>query len=276
MTTRLLALDLDGTLLRPDGGIDPRDLAAIRRARAAGVVVTIATGRLVAGALPTARELNVEVPLICADGAVVVCGRTGARLESVGIDLGVAERAMHTHAAHGLAPFVLMHDEIHCDETGREHYDFVRVWTAQVTVHPRLADATAWRRPDEVAMAVAIGAQARVAAAQVALDREHAEHIESVVFALRNPRQDWALLSRPRGASKGLALERLAARLGVAREHVAAVGDWFNDVSMLTWAGRSFAMGHAPPGVRAAATDTLEATAQTGGGVAEAVERWLG
>ena len=58
----------------------------------------------------------------------------------------------------------------------------------------------------------------------------------------------------------------------MAREDVAAIGDWWNDVSMLTWAGRSFAMAHAPEGVRAAATDTLQQRT----GVAEAVERWLG
>ena len=53
-------------------------------------------------------------------------------------------------------------------------------------------------------------------------------------------------------------------------------GDWFNDVPMFAWAGRSFAMGQSPHGVRSCATDVLEATSATGGGVAEAIDRWLG
>src|SRR5690606_38875408 len=77
--------------------------------------------------------------------------------------------------------------------------------------------------------------------------------------------------AEPRG--KGATLAALAASLGIARANVAAIGDWYNDISMLAWAGRSFAMGQAPGPVRAAATDVLEAA--WGGGVAEAIARWL-
>lgn len=276
---RLLALDMDGTLLRPGGGVDPRDVAAIRRARDAGVTVTIATGRVSTGTLPTARELGLKAPLVCADGALMVCPRTGTRLEHTPIALDVAEASVRTLCAHDLAPFVITHDAIHGDESGREHAGWITVWTEDLTLHPCLPDASAWRRPGEITMAVGVGPRERVEAAREILSREHGSALEAVHFgvslAQARGRDLCALLCRPRGVSKGAALARLAARLGVAREQVAAVGDWYNDISMFEWAGRSFAMGQSPTAVRAVATDVLEATHVTGGGIAEAIERWL-
>jgi hydroxymethylpyrimidine pyrophosphatase-like HAD family hydrolase len=173
----MIALDLDGTLVRADGSVDPRDAAALRAARRAGVVVVIATGRLVAGALSVARALPIDGPLLCADGRLAACARTGASIDLAA--LGLTEGA------------------------------------------------------------------------------------------------PWAMGLDPR-CSKGRALAWAAARAGIPRERVAAVGDWLNDISMLAWAGRSFAMGGVLEEVRAAATDTLTAGSGTGGGVAEAIERWLG
>ena len=70
-------------------------------------------------------------------------------------------------------------------------------------------------------------------------------------------------------------LARLAARLNIHRDQVAAVGDWFNDVGMFRYAGRSFAMGQAPEVIHREATDRLLATSATGGGIAEAISALL-
>jgi hydroxymethylpyrimidine pyrophosphatase-like HAD family hydrolase len=78
----------------------------------------------------------------------------------------------------------------------------------------------------------------------------------------------WAVRAQAPACSKGVALASLASRLGVAREDVAAVGDWWNDLPMLAWAGRSFAMAHAPAGVCEAAGDVVSS-------VAAAIGLWL-
>jgi Cof subfamily protein (haloacid dehalogenase superfamily) len=275
MSPRLLALDLDGTLLRTDGAIDPRDAAAIRRALDAGVTVTIATGRVSTGALPVARALGLEAPLVCADGGVLVCSRSGERLEQQAIALEIAHAAVGTLDAHALAPFVLTHDAVHGDESGRAYHPFLSIWTTELTVHPRLTEAQGWRREGEIAFTVGVGEREQVEAALAALDREHAAHLSCTSFRALRAEERWAVLARPRGCSKGAALARLAARLGVAREDAAVVGDWFNDLSMFEWAGRSFAMGRSPEAVRASATDTLDAEAGCGGGAAEAIAKWL-
>jgi hydroxymethylpyrimidine pyrophosphatase-like HAD family hydrolase len=212
---------------------------------------------------------------VCADGSVLVCARTGALLEQTPIPLVVATAATRTLCDHALAPFVLTHDTVHCEDSGRAHASWVSVWSLEMTVHARLLDAPAWQERESVAFAVGIGARDRAEAACAALDRDHGAHVEVASFRVSRPGEHWAVLARPRGASKGAALAKLAEKLGVAREHAAVVGDWYNDVSMFRWAGRSFAMGQAPAAVQAVASETLVATSTTGGGVAEAVERWL-
>jgi hypothetical protein len=83
----------------------------------------------------------------------------------------------------------------------------------------------------------------------------------------------WAMVARAAGATKGSALQWIAAHHGINVREVVAVGDWLNDVPMFRVAGRSFAMAHATDEVKAAATEHLRADVTTGGGIAEAAER---
>jgi hydroxymethylpyrimidine pyrophosphatase-like HAD family hydrolase len=98
----------------------------------------------------------------------------------------------------------------------------------------------------------------------------HAEALDTVYFSLAG-QSAWAVRSLPRGCDKGDMLARLAHSLQVPAAQVVAIGDWFNDIAMFRYAGRSFAMGHAPDLVREAASDVLSATSVRGGGVAEAI-----
>ena len=81
---KLLALDLDGTLLNSRGEISNKNLEAIEQAEASGVLVTIATGRRFRDALPVARQINLNAPLICHNGALIKYVDT---LENVAVSL---------------------------------------------------------------------------------------------------------------------------------------------------------------------------------------------
>lgn len=270
---RLLALDLDGTLVRADGLVDERDARSIRAAVAAGVTVTIATGRLGGGALPTARALGLDVPVICADGGAVVCAKSGAVLERTPIACEVVESAVLVLRAHRIACFAFAAFEVHGEADGHEHAALLRAFSPEVQLHARLADAPDVRGGGALAL-LGIAERSRIEGAAASLDERLGSNVDVAAFALGRDGR-WALRLTPRAATKGHALARLAARLGVARDRVAAVGDHYNDLSMFAWAGQSFAMGQSPDDVRAAASVTLEATAWTGGGVAEAIRRWL-
>ena len=81
MVYRLLALDLDGTLLRHDKTVDPRDIAAIRALREDGVAITIVTGRMHSGSVEAARACGIEGLIACVEGShlVEVAGETRSR-----------------------------------------------------------------------------------------------------------------------------------------------------------------------------------------------------
>lgn len=266
----LLALDMDGTLLRDDKTIGDEDRAAIRAAAADGIAVTLATGRLTSGSLPTARELGLSTPLVCADGGLLVDPMTGAALERRAIATEHAAVAIDALAAHDLIPYVFLEDSIHCGEAGVQHRAIVEVWSRDLVVHPSLPEAAAWRRPDTVALTVGIGARSAVERASQRLREHHADTLDTVHFGM-NGLTLWAVRSLPRGCDKGDMLVRLATRLGIPMARVAVVGDWFNDLGMFKLAGRSFAMAQAPDVVKQAATDVLRSSSATGGGIAEAI-----
>ena len=97
-------------------------------------------------------------------------------------------------------------------------------------------------------------------------------------FAIRRTAHwgTWAIIVRAAGGTKGTALRWIAERERVALKDTVCVGDWINDVPMFELAGRSFAMGHAPPDVKARATDVLAETVEQGGGVATAIAEAFG
>ena len=270
MAYRLLALDLDGTLLRSDQQVDDRDIAAISRLQAAGVTVTIATGRLHSGSVAAARACSIEGPIACVEGSHIVELSTGRTLlhHAMAVDLAATVRAACNR--HGLTVFVFDAQGIHHEHAGAPYAPYIRTWSPNLRV---VEEAVAWQT--EPLAAVAVGDEAAVAAAHASL-RDHAGRLFLVSFAISQVPGKHALMVRAAGASKGTALAELCRRAGCTLAEAVVVGDWVNDVPMFEVAGRSFAMGTAPDVVRAKATDVLSCTALAGGGIAEAIRRSWG
>jgi len=271
----LLAVDLDGTLLRDDKTVSPEDEAAIREAAGHGVAVTIATGRLKTGALPTARWLGLATPIVCADGGLLVDPMSGETLERHCISLASARRGVDALVSHHLAPFVFSADAIHCGRDGEPHRRMVETWSSDFVIHESLSDSHAWQHPDGVSVTVGIGRRADVERASRHLQEHHQIDLDTVHFGMGAAEPPhaltWAVRSLPRGCDKANMLRRLAERAGLPTTRIAVVGDWLNDLGMFRYAGRSFAMGQAPTVVKQAATDVLSSTSRAGGGIAEAL-----
>lgn len=266
----LLAIDMDGTLLKDDKTIAEEDAAAIRDASRHGILVTLATGRLTAGVMPTARELGLTAPLVCADGAVLLDPSSGDTLLRRSIAAERASRAVREIMDHDLVPYVFLADTIHCESSGEQHRAMVETWSREVVVHASLPAASAWQMDGSVSMAIGVGTEKAVVRAYEHLTEAHVDHLDTVYFKMAGT-PEWAVRSLPSGCDKGEMLARLAERLHLPAARVVAVGDWLNDLGMFKYAGRSFAMGHAPDVVRSAATDVLRATSARGGGIAEAI-----
>ncbi len=269
---RLLAVDIDGTLLRRDGSIDGRDRAAISRARAAGVGVTLCTGRIWSGTAALARTLGIDLEVVCADGSSVMCARRSVEVEAHALTVTELDDLLGQCAAvPGLAPFLLSNHEVRHDLRGAAHLPYVRGWSSELRALPEVL-AT-----EDVLMGVALGDRDLIDVAADFMTARHGDRLQVIKFpSRRGAGPTWAMLLRRAGQTKGSAVVALGARLGHTPAQLAAVGDWWNDLTMLRAVGRSFAMGQAPAEVVAAAHERLSATDETGGGVAEAIARILG
>lgn len=273
MPYRLLAVDLDGTLLRDDKRVDDRDIAAIHELRRAGVAVTIVTGRLHSGSLEAAKATGIEGLIACVEGSHLVDVASSRTHKHHGMSARTTALLRESFGANDLASFIFEHDGIHHDERGEPFANYVRTWSPRMRVVEEALDERVWAN-DPLA-AVAIGDEHQVAAAHANL-RAHADHIFSVSFPVYACPGKHAVLVRAAGSNKGTALAELCAELGCTVADAVVVGDWVNDVPMFEVAGRSFAMGGTPEHVRVKATDTLESPTGGGGGIAEAIRRAWG
>jgi hypothetical protein len=276
MTYKLLALDLDGTLLRHDGSLHERDRSAIDRLQEAGVAVSIVTGRLYSGSCDAARKARIEGPIACVDGSHIVDARDDTEHLHASLSGNHAIVLRRVLERQGMASFVFAHDSIVHDEAGMPWSSYVRTWSPKVTVVERVTSHPFWEHERGLLAVVAIGPKDHVHAAAGELADELGSSAFVIQFAVHHGVDMHAMVVRAAGPTKGTAITWLAEYYGCTVGEVVAVGDWLNDVPMFQVAGRSFVMGSAPSAVKRAATDELDAYGADEAGVAEAIERVWG
>jgi hydroxymethylpyrimidine pyrophosphatase-like HAD family hydrolase len=274
---KLIAVDLDGTLLDARGRPHERDVRALRAAIAAGVRVSIITGRLYSGTRPIAEPIGVRGAVGCADGSHLVRAADHATLMHRGV-LGTGATVLRdTLARASLTTFVFAEDAIGHDARGGPFVPYVSTWSTDVRCTSDVFTHKLWDAPQGVTAAIALGSHDRIAQSASELARDLASSVYLATFPVRRAAHDlWAIIVRAAGGTKGTAMTWIAECEGIALADTVCVGDWLNDVPMFEVAGRSFAMGHAPAEVKAKATDILEETVDDGGGVARAVEASFG
>jgi len=272
---KLLAVDVDGTLLRHDGTVGDADAGAIARLCREGVPVTIVTGRMYSGTRAVAGAVGLSGPIACIDGSHIVDLADDRALYASAIAGADALALRDALARHHIARFLFAQDTIIHDAEGEPFVGYVRTWSPKVDVVDRVTDHPSWEHELGVMAVVAVGAEPDVLEAAAELRAGLAERARVITFPVPRARK-FAMVVRAEGPTKGTAVRWLAAHHGCTTEEVVAVGDWINDVPMFEVAGRSFAMGQAPRHVKATATDELEADAAEGGGIAEAIRRAWG
>jgi len=273
---KLLAVDLDGTLLDPRGEPHERDVRAVRALVQTGVAVSIVTGRLYSGTRAVAEKLGIRGPVACVDGSHVVDTVDHATLLHRGIAGEQAAILRDIVLGSGAATFVFARDAIVHEESGVPFLAYVSTWSNDVRHADKVSDHPFWRNEEGVTAVVAVGNGSQIGGATEALRARLGDALQLAMFPIRRLPGSWGLVVRAAGGSKGSALRWLAAHHDCDPFETVCVGDWLNDVSMFAVAGRSFAMGHAPAEVKQAASDVLVETAERGGGIASAVEHAFG
>lgn len=245
---RLVALDLDGTLVGDDLRLRPRTVAAVRAVVARGIHVALVTGRMTTSALPYARELGLGAPIVGLQGALVrempAAGSAGLGRLLLHLPLAaeVAREALAWCREAGLAAHVNHLERMVMASDDRAD-DYSRWSFGPVVLVP---DLDRWvRRP--VTKVISSGTPPLAADALPRARTHFAGRAEATVS---HPM--FLELLAP-GVNKGRAVRFLARRLGVDPRATLAIGDQINDLEMVAGAGIGVAMGGAPAAVRAAA-----------------------
>lgn len=266
MTYRLLALDLDGTLLDARMQISPRVRAAVAAAQTQGVVVTIATGRTFRATMPYVETLGLRGPVICYQGGAIFDPLIGAISDPVTIAGPVAAEAAQMMLDLDLFCMVYAEEILYVAERRAEldYYLTFHPEGVDLIVTPDLVEVTKTLAPLKLqftATPALVDAKLPLFgpafAGRLAVLRAHDHYGELT----------------PLGVSKGRALAKLAQALDISQAEVVAIGDHENDIEMIAWAGLGLAMGNGIATAQAAANAVLPTVAEDG--VAWAIEHYI-
>jgi len=243
----LVALDIDGTLLRSDKTLSPRTREAVARARGGGVRVVLVTGRRHPSARKVADELGAALPLVVHNGALVI--DEGRIVRCRPLSREVAARAIELGRARGAEPIV------HCGSRGEgfllveasaQPHGLVGYYLERARSELREVEGlVAALAHGETIQVMFGGVRAEIEALYAALAEELAgdARLERTVY----PASDFALVDvLDPSVGKADALAFLCGRWGIAVEETLAIGDNWNDRQMLLSAGRGLLMGNAP------------------------------
>jgi Cof subfamily protein (haloacid dehalogenase superfamily) len=261
---RMVASDLDGTIVRADGTISARTLAAFDACQARGIDIVFVTGRPVRWMDPVAEATGHTGVAVCGNGAVVYDLGTQRVLEA---------RALTPHAvlAAAMRLRVVLPEAVFALETlagyRREPRFLPHHSTARYAVSGELADLL---DDDPVVLKVLCRDETCDADTMLGLAEPALRGVAEVVHS--NPDGSMLEVSAP-GVSKASTLAALVAARGIDPADVVAFGDMPNDVAMLRWAGRGFAMAGGHPQAVEAADELAPACEEDG--VAQVLERLL-
>jgi Cof subfamily protein (haloacid dehalogenase superfamily) len=263
---KLLALDVDGTLVTDTLVITDPVKKAVAAAQERGVVVTLATGRMFRSAVQFANELNLSAPLICYQGAMVKHSRTGELIFHQPVPLDLARRFIELAQKHNYHVNAYVDDHIYVAEMTDEarYYSSLARVPAEVVGNllnfidrPERAPTKLVIVTDEDKTLGVLHEFEDAFGHSLYVTRSHARFTEAV-----HPE-----------CSKGVALRALAKSLDIPVEQTLAVGDNLNDLPMLEMAGFSVAVANSSPGVKEKAG--YVASGAVGDGVVEAINRFI-
>jgi len=275
MPYRLLALDVDGTLLDPSGVLRPTVLQAVAAVQQRGVRVVLCTGRRFRSALPLAQALQLREPLVVHNGALIKEWTSGTTLHQCCIPAEVCRQVLPLlrQVSTPMAYVDAFHEQVDIvTEPLEQAHPFQREYLQDNLVHCRIVSSHTVPLPYGVVMISimaeeerlralrpqilqALGTQARV---NLLINKNYQGHILEVL---------------PPTVSKWAALYQLAVQLGIATQDILAVGDDENDLEMIRHAGLGVAMGNATATVKAAADYVTGSNAEDG--LVQAIHRFI-
>lgn len=263
MDIKLVALDLDDTLLDKSLAVSPRTREAIAQAIMQGVTVTVATGRMYSSAVIYAKQLGLDVPLITYNGGLIRRVQSGETLYHMPVDEQVARDVLALFHEKGWYIQSYVDDILYV----AEHNETSRYYERMTGIKAVALGEEFYTMAGAPTKMLALTGEAQLGE----IEKQVRSAFGDRLYIARS-KPTYLEMTHPQ-VNKGHALAFLAEKLGITREQVMAVGDSQNDLDMIEYAGWGVAMGNAAANVKAAAQ------AVTGHhdaeGVAEAIEQYV-
>ena len=236
---RLIATDLDDTLLNEKSALTERSLAALRAAMAAGCGVSLSSGRMLEAMLPFAEKIGINAPMLLYNGAMIYDHNTDEALYAARIPCALALDIVRRIEAAGCYVQLYPGKGYYCDEVT----DHTRAYATQIHVDavPVHMPMSRWlmEHPSDMQKMLVIDTPEGATRLQAALR----EAFPTGASFLKSKPHYIEIV--PEGVDKGVSLARLAALLGLTPDEVMAFGDGQNDAPMIAWAGHGVAMANA-------------------------------
>ncbi len=263
MTIKLVAIDLDDTLLGSDLRISEGAVRSIRELRERGIRITLATGRMFRSARPYALELGMDVPLITYQGALVKNAVSDQVLfhrpvpEPWGHAVGVVAREAGCHYQ------AYFDDDLYMEKLTPEGQAYANLAGVTPIIEPDLLERIKAQEPTKLLII-----------------NDDIPKLQLMEAQMHRSLGDWLYITRSKPnylefmnleATKGQALRAVCNYFDVDRLDVMAIGDSFNDIEMLKFAGLAVVMGNAPQEVKRYADYVTESNDEDG--VARALQR---
>ena len=263
MKYRLMAVDMDGTLLNPDSEITPFTLQTVKQAMAKGLKFTLCTGRPLQGVKKYVEQLELDCPVITYNGAVIAHSTTGEILFSQNMDTEDARRV------YNLA---------------KEKNTMFILWSQNRLYASEISEKTAFYEDITSTKATLLEDFEAVLADGITkfLWYDEPQTLDDWINELKESDLSETTFTKSRAyfleffsnkTSKAVAMEKLGEYYGICREEMITVGDQTNDLPMIEYAGLGVAMGNAVEAVKAAA-DHITAT-NNEDGVAQVILNFL-
>ncbi len=265
MRYRLAAVDMDGTLLNGDKQVTPKTREALLSALKQGTIVTLCTGRPLQGLTDCLDLITPDAPVVTYNGGAVLTSRTGRLLYGKTLEPAAALEIIRRGLERGAIIIAWADDKLYVSELSEPTEKYARLSGSE-------------RLLLEEPMRSSLAEAGIIKIIWMDWPERIAGHLK---YAQEKPVGDArAVLSSPyllefmdKAASKAEGLRLVAAYYGLDRKEIMAVGDNYNDIDMLEYAGLGVAMGNAPDEVKAAADFVTLSNEEDG--VAAAFEKFI-
>lgn len=262
MKIRLIATDLDDTLLDHQCCISPRAREAFRRAQEKDIYVTIATGRMYRSALPFALELGIDVPLITYQGALVKTSVTQEVLYHRPVPGNLAGEVIRAGEKEGLTVNLYVNDRLYVNNDTPAARAYAGM--ARVPMTP-VKDLLSFLNHDDPTKILMIGDEKKLDDLWIQMEEKFGD-----TLYITKSKPQFLEFTHPQ-ATKGQGLMAVADLLGIKKEEILALGDSYNDLELFRHAGFAVAMDNARDDIKREADYVT--CSNNDDGVAEAIEK---